>query len=52
MARSDFPVLSLLVFRLAGAYRYGAAAAAGLVLLALSGSAMALAWKEATWTAS
>jgi len=46
LSRSDFPTLSLLVFRLAGAYRLGAACAAGLALLALTGTAFAFAGRK------
>jgi thiamine transport system permease protein len=39
LPHSDFPTLSLLVYRLAGAYRFGAASASGIILLAITGIA-------------
>jgi thiamine transport system permease protein len=42
LPRSDFPTISLLVYRLAGSYRFGAASAAGIILLAVTGIAFGL----------
>jgi thiamine transport system permease protein len=46
LPRSDFPTLSLLVYRLAGAYRFGAASAAGMILLAVTGIAFGVSRKK------